>query len=100
MAIVKDPEGNEISALHEMVDFTDLRVFEVGCGEGRLTWLYAEKAAHVTAIDPIAEDIVKARADTPDQLKGCIDFIESPIEDLPPSNSDRRFDLAIFAWSL
>lgn len=100
MAIVKDPEGNEITALHEMVDFTDLRVLEVGCGDGRLTWLYAEKTAHVTGIDPIAEDIEKARANVPSPLKGRIDFVETTIEDFTLSTSDRRFDLAIFSWSL
>ncbi len=100
MAIVKDPEGNEISALHEMVDFTDRTVLEVGCGDGRLTWLYAEKTAHVTAIDPNAEDIEKARANVPSLLKGRINFVESTIEDFALSSGDRRFDVAIFAWSL
>jgi 2-polyprenyl-3-methyl-5-hydroxy-6-metoxy-1,4-benzoquinol methylase len=100
MAIVKDPEGNEIFALHEMVDFTDLGVLEVGCGEGRLTWLYAEKAAHVTAIDPIAEDIEKARVNVPTLLKDRISFVESTIEDFAASTSGRKFNVAIFAWSL
>jgi 2-polyprenyl-3-methyl-5-hydroxy-6-metoxy-1,4-benzoquinol methylase len=100
MAIVKDPEGNEISALHEMVDLTDLAVLEVGCGDGRLTWLYAEKTTHVTAIDPIAEDIEKARANVPSPLKGRIDFVQSTIEDFALSSDDRKFDIAIFAWSL
>lgn len=100
MAVVKDPEGNEISALHEMVDLTDLAVLEVGCGDGRLTWLYAEKTAHVTAIDPIAEDIEKALANVPSLLKGRINFVESPIEDFTLSSGDRRFDIAIFSWSL
>jgi 2-polyprenyl-3-methyl-5-hydroxy-6-metoxy-1,4-benzoquinol methylase len=100
MAIVKDPEGNELSALHEMVDFTDLGVLEVGCGDGRLTWLYAEKTAHVTAIDPITEDIEKARANIPSPLKGRINFVQSTIEDFTLPTGDRRFDIAIFAWSL
>jgi 2-polyprenyl-3-methyl-5-hydroxy-6-metoxy-1,4-benzoquinol methylase len=100
MAIVKDPEGNEITALHEMVDFTDLGVLEVGCGDGRLTWLYAEKTAHVTEIDPIPEDIEKARVNVPSPLKGRIDFVESTIEDFTLTTDYRRFDVAIFAWSL
>ena len=100
MAIVKDPEGNEIYTLHEMVDLTNLRVLEVGCGDGRLTWLYAEKTAHVTAIDPIAEDIERARTHVSPSLKGCINFVESTIEDFALSTGDRRFDIAIFSWSL
>jgi 2-polyprenyl-3-methyl-5-hydroxy-6-metoxy-1,4-benzoquinol methylase len=100
MAIVKDPEGNETSTLHEVVDFKDLRVLEVGCGGGRLTWRYAEKAAHVTAIDPIAEDIETARGNVPTLLKGRISFVESTIEVFATSTGERRFDIAIFAWSL
>jgi ubiquinone/menaquinone biosynthesis C-methylase UbiE len=100
MAVVKDPEGNETSHLHAMVAFKDLSVLEVGCGEGRLTWRYAEKAAHVTAIDPDGEAVEKARANLPEKLKGRVRFLESTINDFAESFSDQRFDLAIFAWSL
>ena len=100
MAIVKDPEGNEISTLNEMVDFNNLSVLEIGCGEGRLTWRYAEKAAHVTAIDPSAEDIEKARDNLPDPLKGRISFIVSTIEEYAASTPKQLFDVAIFSWSL
>jgi 2-polyprenyl-3-methyl-5-hydroxy-6-metoxy-1,4-benzoquinol methylase len=100
MAIVKDPEGIEIATLIDMVDLTDLQVLEVGCGEGRLTWRYAEKTAFVTAIDPVAEDIEKARANIPLPLKDRIRFLESTIEDFTPPTGEQRFDVAIFAWSL
>ncbi len=100
MAIVEDPENNETSTLHAMVDFKDLRVLEIGCGEGRLTWRYARKAAYVTAIDPIGEDIETARVNTPDKLKERISFLESTIEDFAVSFSERKYDVAIFAWSL
>jgi 2-polyprenyl-3-methyl-5-hydroxy-6-metoxy-1,4-benzoquinol methylase len=100
MAKVEDPEGNEKSTLHEMVDFKDQGVLEVGCGEGRLTWRYADQAAHVTGIDPKAEDIEIARASMPDLLKGRVNFVESKIEDFAASVTERSFDIAIFAWSL
>jgi 2-polyprenyl-3-methyl-5-hydroxy-6-metoxy-1,4-benzoquinol methylase len=100
MTIAEDPEGNETSILHEMVDFKDLEVLEIGCGEGRLTWRYAEKAAHVTAIDPIAEDIATARANLPDHLKGRVSFIRSNIGDFASSVIEQRFDIGLFAWSL
>jgi ubiquinone/menaquinone biosynthesis C-methylase UbiE len=100
MAVIKDPEGNETASLHAMVAFKDLSVLEVGCGEGRLTWRYAEKAAHITAIDPDGEAVEKARANLPEKLRGRVSFLESTIEDFTKSFSDRRFDLAIFAWSL
>ena len=100
MTIVKDPEENETSTLHEMLDFKDLEVLEVGCGEGRLTWRYAEKAAHVTAIDPIAKDIKTAQANIPKPLKGRIRFVESTIGDFAASAAEQRFDIVLFAWSL
>jgi 2-polyprenyl-3-methyl-5-hydroxy-6-metoxy-1,4-benzoquinol methylase len=100
MAIVKDPEGIETTTLNELVDFHDLRVLEVGCGEGRLTWRYAEKTAHVTAIDPNAKDIETARANIPHLLKERVRFVESTIEDFAASAAEQRFDIAIFAWSL
>jgi len=100
MAIAEDPEGIEKTALLEMVDFTDRRVLEIGCGDGRLTWLYADQAAHVTGIDPDSEEIETARANLPDRLNGRANFIPSTIEDFARSGSARRFDIAIFAWSL
>lgn len=100
MAIVEDPEGNETITLHRMVDITDRRVLEIGCGEGRLTWRYADVAEHVTAIDPIAEEIKAAQANLADQLKGRVTFAEATIEGFAESNREARFEIAIFAWSL
>jgi 2-polyprenyl-3-methyl-5-hydroxy-6-metoxy-1,4-benzoquinol methylase len=100
MAIVEDPEGREISVLRAMIDFRDARVLEVGCGDGRLTWRYADKAAAIVGIDPDEEDIEKAKADTPDKLKERIRFLESEIGEFAASGGERNFDVAIFAWSL
>jgi len=47
MAIRIDPENNETPALFDMVNFGGQRVLEIGCGNGRVTWRYADKAAHV-----------------------------------------------------
>ena len=35
-----------------LVDLGGAEVLEIGCGDGRLTWRYAERAAYVTAIEP------------------------------------------------
>jgi predicted RNA methylase len=99
MTISKDPEGNETATLHAMVDFKDCHVLEIGCGEGRLTWGYADRAAHVTAIDPDGEAIEIARANLLASLEGRVDFIKSSLEEFAASH-DRKFDIAIFAWSL
>jgi hypothetical protein len=46
MTIRVDPEQNETSALCGFADLDGCRVLDVGCGDGRLTWLYADMAAH------------------------------------------------------
>lgn len=38
ITIIKDTEGNEKKFLHKFADFTNKRVLEIGCSEGRLTW--------------------------------------------------------------
>lgn len=100
MAIIKDPENHETATLHAMIDFTDQRVLEVGCGEGRLTWRYADHAAQVTAIDPDRQAIEIARAATPERLAGHVQFLESSLTDFAAAHRRDKFDLAIFAWSL
>lgn len=100
MAVMYDPEGNETATLQAMVDFQGLSVLEVGCGDGRLTWGYADQAADVTGIDPDGESLESARAHLPRGLKARVRFLESTIEEFANSLSDRRFDIAIFSWSL
>jgi tRNA G46 methylase TrmB len=54
MAVTKDPEGNEMSTLHAMVDFKNRQVLEVGCGEGTLTWRYADNTSLIDFSTPTA----------------------------------------------
>ena len=49
MMIRVDPENNEPRALFDLADFNGRSVLEIGCGDGRLTWRYADNVAHVTA---------------------------------------------------
>ena len=49
MAVRVDPEGNEIRALFDLVNRTGRDVLEVVCGDGRLTWRYADNVSHVRA---------------------------------------------------
>lgn len=44
-----DPEGEELDALRALAPVDGLRVLELGCGDGRLTFRYAEPAASVLA---------------------------------------------------
>ncbi len=98
MAVLPDPEDTETKALHDYVDFSGKRVLEIGCGDGRLTWRYADRASHIVAIDPKAEDIAVAVEDCPDDLRGKIEFraIRLAELDLPAE----KFDLALLSWSL
>jgi len=100
MAITPDPENNETRALLDMVDFSGKQVLEIGCGDGRLTWRYAEKAAHVTAIEPNAEQIALARENIPPQLQGRIDFHADGLEDFAANSAPSVFDLVILSYSL
>jgi 2-polyprenyl-3-methyl-5-hydroxy-6-metoxy-1,4-benzoquinol methylase len=98
MPVLLDPEDTETNALHDYADFNGQRVLEIGCGDGRLTWRYADLAAHVVAIDPKAEDIESALEDCPAELRHMIEFRALRLEDLDiPAE---KFDLALLSWSL
>ncbi len=98
MTVILDPEDTETKALHDYADFSGKRVLEIGCGDGRLTWRYADRAAHVIAIDPKAEDIETALEDCPAELRERIEFRVARLEDLIlPAE---KFDLALLSWSL
>ena len=69
-----DPDGAELAALAQLVDFSGLRVLELGCGDGRLTRRYAGPAEEVLGIDPDEEAIAAARASTPRELRDRVRF--------------------------
>lgn len=97
--VVIDPEGAETDAMdHVGAEIAGSRVLEVGCGDGRLTWRYAARAASVLGIDPDAEEIALARAATPPGLRARVEFRGTGIEslDVPPGS----FDVVVMAWSL
>ncbi len=93
-----DPEDVETAALHALIDFTGLRVLEIGCGDGRLTWRFADRAAHIIAIDPDAGDIATAIEDCPPTLRDRVEFHVTRLEDFSPPAE--KFDLALLSWSL
>lgn len=93
-----DPEGAELAALADVVDFAGLRVLELGCGDGRLTKRYADAATSVLAVDP-AEDLVReARATLPQRLRRRVRFAVARATDFEVPRSSA--DLAFFSWSL
>jgi 2-polyprenyl-3-methyl-5-hydroxy-6-metoxy-1,4-benzoquinol methylase len=100
MAITVDPENCETGALFDLVDLDGRHVLEIGCGDGRLTWRYADKAAHVTAIDPAAKQIALAREHMPDPLQHRIEFQDIGFEEFAAASAPSTFDIVILSWSL
>jgi hypothetical protein len=53
MTILLDPKGNESNALFRLpIPWTGASVLEIGSGDGRLTWRYADRVAHVVGLEP------------------------------------------------
>ena len=97
MGCVKDPEGAEALVVGQTADFTGARVLEVGCCDGRLTWIYAPRAESVLGIDPDEELIGIARSATPPELADRVQFEVGEAEDL---SRTAVFDVAFLSWSL
>ena len=100
MTIKVDPENNEPRAVFNLADFNGQSVLEIGCGDGRLTWRYAGRAAHVTAIDPFEGSITRAKENTPDDLKSRVEFRHFAFENFAAVSESSTFDIAILSWSL
>jgi len=98
MTLQKDPERNESKYLHQFADFTDQRVLEVGCGEGRMTWQYAKATRTTVGIDPDPDGLRIAHVDRPSDLENKVLFSCAASEYLPFSKE--TFDIAVLAWSL
>ncbi len=99
MTVRLDPEGNETRALFEMEDFEGKRVLEIGSGDGRLTWLYADRAEHVTAVEPFARSFDHAKKVLPPELAGRIDFQHVAFLDYSAPSEPATFDTVILSWS-
>jgi len=98
MSLQKDPEGFEKKILHKFVDFSNKRVLEIGCGEGRLTWKYAGAPNLTVGFDPDQDTLRIARADSPYNLREHVHFAQASASHIPFSKE--TFDIAILAWSL
>ncbi len=96
MTLQKDPERTETKYLHKFADFNGKRVLEIGCGDGRLTWRYANSAKFTAGIDLNAEELRVATIDRPADL--AVSFVRANSIHIPFSKE--KFDIAILAWSL
>ena len=100
MAIRIDPENKETRALFDMTNFSGQHVLEIGCGDGRFTWRYADRAEHVTAIELDAKPIALAREHLPSHLQDRIEFHNIAFEDFASASPLSAFDIVLLSWSL
>ena len=98
MALHIDLEENEFRTLQKVADWTNKRVLEIGCGEGRLSHRLAKLGASVHAIDPDPNRIRKAKDKLPSHFAKQITFKSGKAEKLAFRNES--FDTVVFAWSL
>lgn len=98
MPLIVDPDDVEIATIRELVDLQGLRVVEIGCGDGRMTFSCAREAESVLAFDPDEELIREARAETPRALRRRIRFEVADAAEIELPKGE--FDLALFSWSL
>jgi 2-polyprenyl-3-methyl-5-hydroxy-6-metoxy-1,4-benzoquinol methylase len=95
-----DPEGQETDALFDLVGVDGREVLEIGCGDGRLTWRYADRTAHVTAIDPFEAAIARANRRLREMPNERIEFRQVAFEDFAASSDADVVDVALLSWSL
>jgi 2-polyprenyl-3-methyl-5-hydroxy-6-metoxy-1,4-benzoquinol methylase len=96
--VALDPEEAETRAIHDLIDFIDKDVLEIGCGDGRLTRRFARGTRSVLGVDLDAESIALAPAQLPESLRSVVRFQVADITTLElPSET---FDVAVLSWSL
>jgi ubiquinone/menaquinone biosynthesis C-methylase UbiE len=98
MALQRDPEETEPKILFDLLSCSHLRMLEIGCGDGRLTWRYAREAEQVVGIDIDIDSLQKARQDLPANLGSKVTFTLANSESLP--FPPELFDAAVLGWSL
>jgi SAM-dependent methyltransferase len=99
LTVRADPEGAELKAAEKFVSFEGKEVLEIGCGEGRFTAKYADKARSVVAVDADEDSIQLAQASsTPAHLRSRVRFLAGDAENLELAS--QAFDVVIFSWSL
>lgn len=98
MATEVDPAGIEPRAILQAADFRNTRVLEVGAGDGRLTFRYAEEPRFVLGIDTKEDDIRSAARDRYAEFRGRLQFLCAAATALP--FSAEQFEIVLLASSL
>lgn len=98
MATELDPQGAEPKALFAAASLCGVRVLEIGSGDGRLTFRYAEAARFSVGVDTALEEIARAVTARPSGLRGRLGFLAANALTLPCR--DGAFGTVLLAWSL
>ena len=98
MATEVDPAGIEPHAILQAAEFHDARVLEVGAGDGRLTFRYAQAPTSVVGIDTNEPEIRSTAQRSRAELPGHVQFLCASGTALP--FSAQRFDIVLLASSL
>ena len=98
MPATVDPDLVEPATIRELVELNGLRVLDVGCGDGRLSFVCAREGADVLGFDPDEEVVAIARAETPRVLRKRLRFEVAHAREIELPKGE--FDLALFSWSL
>ena len=99
MATEVDPAGVEPRAILQAADFRNTRVLEVGAGDGRLTFRYAEEPRSVVGIDTQEPEIRSTAKGPRAELRGHhVQFLCASATALPFSAEE--FEIVLLASSL
>ena len=99
MPITIDPEGNETRNLFSLpITWTGKSVLEIGSGDGRLTWRFADKVTQVVALEPNPEKHAVALKNQL-QRHEHVRFVNLSFDTFAKTSKE-KFDLAILSWSL
>lgn len=98
MASEVDPQGVEPQVLLDAADFSNARVIEVGCGDGRLTFRYGRVSEFVVGLEPSRTRLASAADACPSEPKKRLTLMQASAIALPVRAG--AFDIALFAKSL
>jgi len=84
---------SDLPKIEELVQLENKSILEVGCGDGRLTALLANRTQKITAIDPDKCSIDAARSKVPG-----VNFLVGSGENL--DFADNLLDIVLFSYSL
>ena len=68
------------------------RVLDLGCGDGKISLVFAEQAEHLALVDRSPQMIERARVNTPPEALTKVDFVVSEIDRF---SSTRCYDLVL-----